>query len=397
MGNGLPTRISAVVRTAESRDSLLAALAHEPRVQVDIRIGALKDTRLSFVDGKAPEVLLCDVDMHDADDLAALHFLKREVINGHTALIATSDSLSTAAIRSLLRDGVDDFLPQPFTHEEMVEALRTADAKTRSRTGDNGGRGRVYAFTRGCGGMGATTLAVNTACALVGAKSSRSRVCLIDLDVQFGVAGLYLDLENRSGLIEIAAQPERLDAELLRAAVSTAEGGFDVLTAPAVPIPLDALKTEVVGQLIDVARQHYDFVVVDLPHALTDWMEAILLRADRVLVVTQLSVPAIHQTRKIIDALHDDGRSQVPVGVLLNRYRKRWGDSIDLRQAEKALGMPFSYVIPNDFDLVSESVNRGVPAYEINRRSRFGRAIEDMVASDAKDFARAEANASSGS
>ena len=76
----------------------------------------------------------------------SIHYTKLYEINGHTALIATSDSLSTAAIRSLLRDGVDDFLPQPFTHEEMVEALRTADAKTRSRTGDNGGRGRVYSY-----------------------------------------------------------------------------------------------------------------------------------------------------------------------------------------------------------------------------------------------------------
>jgi pilus assembly protein CpaE len=368
--------VFAVLRTQELGNDLRSAMALDNGTKLEVRIGELKALGSEFRLGEPPDVLLLDVDMDDAEDLEAFQRIKRDQVTAKTAVVATSENLTTTAMRHLLRDGIDDFIPQPLSPPEVLEALRAAEKKIRETTR----RGRVFSFVRASGGTGATTLAVHCAFALrQGRKKHTARVCLIDLDVQFGAVGLHLDLDGGGELVDLVRTPDRLDAELMHGMMSRHRSGLDVLNAPSMPIPLEALRPDMVGKLLDVARQEYEYVVVDLPHALTAWIDAVLLRSDVVAVVTQLSVPAVRQTRKLLDVLQEEGHYALPVTLILNRYKRRWRAPVRLSQAQKALGREFDYVIPNDYDLVMSAVNRGVPAYSIKRRSKFGKGIRAMV------------------
>jgi hypothetical protein len=160
--------------------------------------------------------------------------------------------------------------------------------------------------------------------------------------------------------------------------------GLHVLTAPNIPMPLEAFHPEVVEQIIDVAQREFDYVII----ALTNWTEVVLVRTAMLALVVQLTVPALRQARRLIDLLQEEGHYALPLAVVLNRYARKWNDFLGTKEAEKALGRKVDHVIANDFELVSSALNEGLPAAAINRRGKFCRNIEEMVEATLARWAR---------
>jgi pilus assembly protein CpaE len=375
-------KIFAVVRSPEVGDALVSAINPANGTKLDVRVGQLKALGPHVMSGERPDVLLVDIDADDPADMDVLNQIRLDKALAKTPVVVTSNEIGSAGIRRLLRDGVADFIPQPLIQSEVLDALQSAIEKMRQAQPTNPESGRVFSFLRACGGMGATTLAVHGALSLMRReKATKKDVCLIDLDPQFGNVALFLDLEQGPGFLDIVRSPERLDGNLLRGAVAKHKSGLDVLTAPAMPVPLDALTPEVIGQLLDVARQEYGYVVVDLPHVLTRWTDTVLTASDIVLLVTQLTVPAIRQTRRLLDLLQEEGHYSLPIRLVLTRYRKRWSGRVNLKNAESALNRKIEFVIPNDYALVIDALNQGVNLDDVKRRSKLGKSIDDMTGS----------------
>ena len=210
--------------------------------------------------------------------------------------MATARDLCPATVRQLLREGVADFIPQPIDPAEVLDVLRSADHKARRRQQRSRAQGRVLTFSRATGGAGATTLAVNVAHAL--ARSQRqAKVCLIDLDLQFGAAALQLDLDPTTGLFDIAQARQSFDPALFLSSLVEHRSGLRVLPSPSAPISLEALKPAVVNALLELARVEFDYVIVDLPCALTNWTETVLSHSDLMYLVAQPTLPAVWQLR----------------------------------------------------------------------------------------------------
>ena len=129
-----------------------------------------------------------------------------------------------------------------------------------------------------------------------------------------------LDLEPSGEMVEIIRDPARLDGALLRASMTQHKSGLFVLPAPSELVPLDALPVAAVVRLIELARDEFDFVVIDLPLAAPRWLEAVLQQTDQLLLVSQLNVAAIRQTRRLLDFLKEEGHYELPVSLVLNRY-----------------------------------------------------------------------------
>ena len=296
------------------------------------------------------------------------------------SLLAVSADATVQDVRQLMRLGVVDFVPQPFTRADILAAINLAAAR-RSKAGDgDASKGAVFSFIKGGGGVGATTLAVQAGCLLAGAdKAGTRKIGLFDLDLQLGTAGLYLDLDNRVGLSDLLDAPERLDASLLEAVLQTHESGLQVVGAPREVIPLDALTTDFVNTVVGLGRDQYDVLLLDLPPAWTEGMYAALHRSDVIFLVTQLSVAGIRQAKHQLDTLRMQGLVQADVRVVLNRYEKGWGKAVQLKEAEKALGHEIDYLVPNDYKLVSEALDQGVAISHLKSRSRVEKAIREMM------------------
>jgi len=190
--------------------------------------------------------------------------------------------------------------------------------------------------SRAKGGMGASTLAAHIALALREKRHRRDperAVALLDLDLQFGDLALMLDLEPSKEMVEIIRDPARLDGDLLRASMTRHASGLFVLPAPGEVVPLDAMPLTTAVRLIELAREEFEYVVLDLPLAVPRWLEAVLQHTDQMVAVTQLNVAAIRQTRRWLDFLKEEGLYDLPVSLVLNRYVWRLSERARLRQA----------------------------------------------------------------
>jgi pilus assembly protein CpaE len=276
--------------------------------------------------------------------------------------------------------GVADFVPQPITRSDLQSALDHAARVHRSTATPSDRHGQVISFLKAGGGMGATTLAVQAACALAAkAKSKDKSVCLVDLDVQFGTVALYLDLDNRVGVADLLESPERLDSELLSSVIGQHESGVDVLAAPRDMLALDAVTPEFLATTLDKLRREYGTVILDLPPVWTPWSFKAMESSDVIVLVTQLTVAGVRQARRQLDTMQTNGLDGSDVKVVLNRFEKGWGKTVHFKEAEKALGRKFDYFVPNDYKLVSEALNQGVSLSQIKKKSKVETSILKML------------------
>lgn len=290
----------------------------------------------------------------------------------------------------LLQAGADDVLstrpdPQELSHSlsRVTTVSRNLASSTAPAAADAAPDNdtRLIVFLHAAGGAGSTTLAVNAAVQLQGRlKDGKGGACLIDLDFQFGDAHLHLDLPVQSRMMDLANAPGRLDRRMLDDLMINAPNGLKVLTAPEAPMPLDAIGPESIDSILSLARRRYRYVVVDMPHALAHWTDAALKRADHIFLVTQINVPALRAATKLLNIIRSEGVTRAPVSVVANRYGGTPGSTrIPLQQASRALDSNIEIVVPNDYKLVMESLDHGVPVSTLRANSKFTASITEML------------------
>ncbi len=369
--------VAAIVRSEETSAALSRVCGELDGTEVDVRVGQLKDlgdTALPHSD-----VLIVDVNTGDESDIGELARLMTQQLAGRP-VVATAADVSIQDIQRLIRLGVIDFLPQPVSRADVAAALEHAVKRQSQAVSASGSAGQIVALLKGAGGVGATTLAVQIGCALATeAKSTQPEFCVLDFDIQFGTAALHLDLMTAVDYGDLVSAPERLDGELLRGLMGHHKSGLDVLGVPADVMPLDTLTPEFVSAFLDLARQEYRLTLLDLPIAWSGSTYVALEASDLVVVVTNLSVAAIRQTRRQLDTLQAHGLQPDRIKVALNRLDKGGAGTVRAKEAQQALGHDFDYVIVEEAKVVGEATNQGVFVAEIKKRSKVEQSVRQMI------------------
>ena len=244
--------------------------------------------------------------------------------------------------------------------------------------------GRIILVAKARGGIGATTLAVNLALemqmqAMKHRGPAGGRVALVDLDVQLGNAGSFLDLADRGGMLALAQLGPEPDAQAVRHAMVRHPSGLSVLAAPATAIPFDAFDIKRISCIFDALAAENDIVFVDLPPALINWLDPLLLRAERLLMVTDLAVPSIVRARRIISLL-TESRPTLPVNIVVAHEKKPFRIGQIHRDAEAALGHPLRHWLPDEAKLARQSLDRGEPLVQLAPRCGWSKAVRAMAA-----------------
>ena len=373
-------KIVASCRSETTSDAIKSALADVPGARLELRNGALQDVLQDIKSGRRIDLMILDVDITKDAGLTELS----EIIDQSPAnfpVIATSEQASVDRVRLLMRLGLADFVPQPIIEQDLVNSITVArrNFKRASRPGRDGS-GKVIGVIRASGGMGATTLAVNAAHVLASDASKPRRVALVDLDLQRGNVALYLDVASTVGVVDCLDEPQKIDSAMIESVTYPHEAGFDVLTAANEIVPFDTIAPLALETLLDTMRDSYDVLVIDMPPVWTYWSESVLAACDVLLVVTQSTVAAIRQTRRLLDNLEEFDRLGLTTKIICNRYDKKlFGRGVKMKDAENALGRKIDATIPEDFELVSDSQNAGVPLSMFKRGTQVEKAIRKIV------------------
>jgi pilus assembly protein CpaE len=227
-------------------------------------------------------------------------------------------------------------------------------------------------------------VAVNVAQALArtrkgGRKSPLHRVVLVDLDLQFGTANVLLDLEDNGGFFKLIEARDEPDATYMRTVVQHHRSGLDVVSAPVTVAPLHAVRPQTIAAMLEALQTQYDFVIVDLPRALVEWVAPVLERAARLAVVTDTSVPSVRHARRLIDFFRE-ANIGLPVDVVVNRETKPLLPKRHIREAEAALGLRIAHWLPDNPKVARSAADYGVPLVTHAARSDLARALARLAA-----------------
>jgi pilus assembly protein CpaE len=215
--------------------------------------------------------------------------------------------------------------------------------------------GKLLVFAGAKGGSGVTTVASNFAVAL--AQESGQKTLLIDLGLPLGDAALELGITAQYSTVNALQNFKRLDSNYLSQLLVKHKLGLSVLAAPDKYTPIE-VSTEAVEKLLSVARQDFDYVVVDAGSRFDSIDKALFTRGATVYFVLQVSISQLRNSNRLISELFIS--KGVRVEVVLNRYTPRVLE-IDEASIAKALTIPVSWKIPNDYQTVQSAQNAAIP------------------------------------
>ena len=383
-------KILAVLRSDEQVGNVETALNDVADIKYEVLVSDFQSVAPKLINGAVPDLLLVDVAFDEGGDLNELSHLLRDHASD-MAVVATAQDQNFEGVRRLMRMGVSDFIPQPINPIDVRGAVEVATSKLTQRP--RGVDGVVFSFIRSCGGAGATTLAIQAAAELAGDRKDPKRVCLIDFDLQLGNIAIALDIKDNVGLRQIIENPDRLDDEYIMGAVTHHSSGIDILAAPDVILPMEAMTPELAEQIMFWARRHYDFVVIDMPHAWTNWTGYVLGASDLITLVTEVSVTAMQRCKRQFDILAQQELEDVPLAVVVNRFKQNLTTKSRAKQAESALGRRIDYFIRPDASTANAARDQGVLLREIKRKSAIEKDMSKFLAEvrKAMDVARTPA------
>lgn len=323
----------------------------------------------SRVSRVVPDVLVVDSACDGRTDLEPLERLGQ--IYPNMAFIVLCEQQSPDFLIQAMRAGVREVLPFPVN----ADGLKAAVERIRHKQGFAPTRkGKVLAFISCKGGSGATFLASNLAYAL--AAQSGKKVALFDFNLQFGDALLFLsDQKPVTTLSDVARDIHRLDAAMLASSMVGVGPNLSVLAAPEDPAHGMEVKPEHIDTLLKLARNQYDFVILDVGRNLDAQTIKALDNADMIFPVLQITLPFIRDGKRLLDVFRTLDYPKDKVHLVVNRFEK--GGDIGLGDLEQSLGIKVARTIPNHFDAAAASVNQGVPIAQLARSSPITKALNE--------------------
>ncbi|RWK47047.1 response regulator/pilus assembly protein [Mesorhizobium sp.] len=323
--------------------------------------------------------VIVDMDAAKLNEIEALQRITRR-LERRAAIIVVTQEFNASAARILVQLQVADFLVKPLTTADLVRScVRALEGPGREENTES----QIYTFMPAAGGVGTTTLTLQTAFQLHHSVTRGSSTCVVDLNFQQGSCAEYLDLEPRFDINEIENQPERLDRQLLDVMLSKHASGLCVLAAPARPAEMRTFNADVIVRMLDLVSAYFDNVVIDMPRTWFPWTETVLLGSNNLYIVAEMTVPCLRHTQRLIQAVYETVGKEVRPNVIVNRFEQRLFESgIKRADVQAFLGEHFVGGISNNYKLVREAVDRGVPLHEIDPNANVVNDLRRIVLPD---------------
>ncbi|MBL4800518.1 MAG: AAA family ATPase [Emcibacter sp.] len=375
----IPLSLAAQFMSRKAEQNFLVKCRDISFQRLITRIEGVSSVPKEFHQKDSVDVLLVEVNINQPDDMQYLQtLLENDFVN--IPVIVTASDVTLNMTRELMYMGVVDVLIQPFTETDILTVMKRACEKNGRHDGLTA-KGKVISFIKGGGGVGATTLAVQSGCFLATKLAKYGMdVSLLDMDIQFGTAGLYLDMQNDDGLMGILAARDRMDGTLLKGLFNKHDTtGLNVLTIPRDVVPMDVISDDIILRILRILRQEHKFTIVDMPGVWTPWSAKILENSDMIILVTEISISAISQAKRQLDALQDQGLGDIPVKVVINRFTNKSEKVFSIHSVEEVLERRIDHKIPNDYKLVCNAENKGVPLMNIVSKSKVDKSIRDLI------------------
>ena len=380
-------RVLIVDDLPETRENVRKLLQFESDVEVIAQAGN-GEQAVELAKEHRPDIILMDINMPGLDGIAASQAIVQMVPTAQIIIMSVQSEADY--LRRAMLAGARDFLMKPFSGDELITAIRRVNQMrpavretlqpmrqvARADTGQQAvealEEGHIITVYSPKGGSGCTTISVNLAIALA---ELGHKTLIIDGSLQFGDVAIMLNMRPTTSIVDIMDRMSDLDADLISSVIAEHSGsGLHVLMAPPRPEMADLVTEESMKTLLATLRNYFEFIIVDTSSSLNDIALATLDLSDRIVLVTQQSLPALKNVSRFFDLAETLDYEREKVLLIVNRSTDRAG--ISVKDIADTLKRPVVATVPSDEDAVSRAADQGLPL--VSRRGR-KRAISNAL------------------
>lgn len=318
-----------------------------------------------------PDLIYIETGENWAQKVAHVYSSDSSLQHSHTALIVFGDESDTASLKMALRLGATDYFSRSVELGELYPLLKsTAEEKVSNKQ-----MGDLTLFINTKGGSGATTLATNTAIEL--SSYAKSKVLLIDLDMQFSDAADYLNCKPKYNINDVIDSVNDLDELSLEGLVYQHPSGLNYLCFNQNDPRNNHKHAAQVSKLLPILRQFYSHIIVDLSHGVDHVYQQIVSPATHIFLIMQQNVTSVKHAVSYIRSLElDYDLSNHQVELIVNRFEKK--STISLKDIENAVGGHAIHLVPNNFAIAIESANLGNPIVQSKKNSALKASLAEI-------------------
>lgn len=325
-----------------------------------------------IVEQANPDVAIVDIDDDESKALA----LVEQIAKAHPTcgVVVVSSVADGQLILRAMRAGAREFLNSPIKIEELVGAL---DRVAAASGGDNRSKsGQIITFAGASGGVGTTSIAVNTAVAM--AQNPEFSIALVDLDLALGDADVFLDMIPEYTLLDVTQNISRLDLALLRKSLTKHESGVYLLPRPVQIEDLTTISEDNFRRVLGLLKASFSHVIVDLSKTYNRLDIAALESSDTVVLLTQLDLPCLRNVVRLFSAFEVYEGVSNKVKVVVNRSGLD-KTQISADKAEETIDREIYARVPNNYFVISECRNNGVPLITQAPKAAITVAIQELA------------------
>lgn len=334
-----------------------------------------------------PDVAIIDAGLPGMDGVQTTEMLAQYL--PRTGVIMMSMEGENEAYRHAMLAGAREFLQKPFKGDDLVAAVRRVHAFEQRKavpqptkvesggatTGPSEGTGKVITVFSGKGGVGKSALAANLAVVL--ARKGVGKVALVDCSLQFGDIGALLNLAADRTIADLAANDAVADRDVIQQVLVDGPEGVRVLLAPISPELADYVTTQHLRALMEELRRTFTYIIVDSSSYLNEISLDAIEMADRVLLITDMSVTAVKNTRLVLTVMEVLKIDRERFLIVANH---RDGHSeLERTYAENFLKNPIAVEVPYEPGVVATSISHGVPFVVTNPQSPVTLRLEELA------------------
>ena len=304
-------RVLIVDDLPETRENVRKLLQFESDIEVIGQAGTGEEA-VEMAKEFQPDIILMDINMPGIDGIGASQ--KISELAPSVQIIIMSVQSDPNYLRRAMMAGARDFLTKPFGGDELVAAIRRVHDKRPQRVAapvnqavattsgstvaSSSTKGHIVTVFSPKGGAGCTTIAINLAVSLA---QRNLRTVIVDGSLQFGDIEVMLHMKPMTSILDLSDENTELDSDLISSVVQLHRSGVNVLLAPPRPEMAEVVNEGSIKKLLEALRSNYDFIIVDTSSYLTEVSLAILDIADKIVLVTQQSLPSLKSIKRFFD------------------------------------------------------------------------------------------------